>query len=125
MAEQELSLIATKVVSDTKFWIALVGVIGAIVGSALTIVGNFVIEWFRNRKQKAIDDARRRILKEMLQDEAFEWRDLSTLSAVVGCDEQQTKTHLIAIGARGSEKSDDKWGLITRHPLTEIHREKK
>jgi hypothetical protein len=122
MTEQELSLIATKVVNDTKFWIALVGVIGAIVGSALTIAGNFAIEWFRNRKQKAIDDSRQKILKEMLEDQAFQWRNLSTLAAVVGCDEEQTKSHLIAIGARGSEENDGKWGLISRHPLSKIQR---
>ena len=122
MTEQELSLIATKVVNDSKFWIAWVGVIGAIVGSVLTIAGNFAMEWFRGRKQGAIDDARQKILKEMLEDQAFQWRNLSTLAAVVGCDEEQTKNHLIAIGPRGSEKNDGKWGLISRHPLSEIQR---
>ena len=123
MSEQELSLIATKIVSDTKFWIALVGVIGAIVGSVLTLAGNFAMELFKGKKQKQIDDARRSILKEMLEDEAFQWRNLSTLAAVVGCDEEQAKNHLIAIGARGSEKNDGKWGLISRQPLSEIKRD--
>ena len=45
---------------------------------------------------------------------------LSTLAAVVGCPEELTKNHLIAICARGSEKNDGKWGLISRHPLSEI-----
>jgi hypothetical protein len=122
MTEQELSLIAAKIVNDTKFWVALVGVIGAIVGSLLTLAGNLALEWFRARKQKRIDDTRQKILKEMLEDQAFEWRNLSTLAAVVGCDEEQTKNLLIAIGARGSEKNDGKWGLISRHPLSEITR---
>lgn len=120
MTEQEISLLAGKVVSDTKFWIALVGVIGAIVGSVLTLVGNFALEWLKGRNQKKIDDTRQKLLEEMLQDKAFQWRKLSTLAAVVGCDEEQTKNHLIAIGARGSENNDGKWGLISRNPLSEI-----
>jgi hypothetical protein len=58
----------------------------------------------------------------MLNDEAFQWRNLSTLAAVIGCDEEQTKNYLIAISARGSENNDGKWGLISRHPLSEIER---
>ncbi|MBI5074824.1 MAG: hypothetical protein HZB62_06615 [Nitrospirae bacterium] len=76
MTEQELSLIATKVVNDTKFWIALVGFIGAIVGSVLTLIGNFAIEWFKGKKQKRIDEARQKILKQMLKEQAFQWRNL-------------------------------------------------
>ncbi|MFT6900299.1 MAG: hypothetical protein ACJAXS_000461 [Colwellia sp.] len=63
MTELEISQIAAKVVSDSKFWI---GVIGAIVGSILTILGNFALEWFKNRGQKSIDGSRHKILKEML-----------------------------------------------------------
>jgi hypothetical protein len=122
MTEQEQSLLAAKVVNDSKFWIALVGVIGAIVGSALTLVGNFALEWFKGRNQRIIDNARQKVLKEMLEDQAFQWRNLSILAAVVGCDEEQTKYHLIAIGARGSERNDGKWGLISRHPISEINR---
>ena len=122
MTEQEISLIAAKVVGDTQFWIALVGIIGAIVGSGLTLAGNFALEWFKGKNQKGIDHARQKILKEMLEGQAFQWRNLSTLAAVIGCDEEQTKNHLIAIGARGSEKNDGKWGLMSRHPLAEIQR---
>lgn len=122
MTEQEISQIAAKVVSDSKFWIGLIGVLGAIVGSILTILGNFALEWFKNRSQKSIDDSRKKILKEMLEDTAFEWRSISTLAAVIGCDEETTKYHLISIKARGSEKNDGKWGLISRHPLKDIKR---
>lgn len=122
MNEQDMSLIATKVVNDTKFWIGFVGVLGAFVGSSLTIVGNFALEWSKGKKQRKIDTTRQKILKDMLEDQAFQWRNLATLAAVVGCDEEQTKNHLIAIGARGSEHNDGKWGLISRHPLSEINR---
>lgn len=122
MTEQEISLLAAKIVGDTKFWIALVGVVGAIAGSLLTLVGSFVLEWFKRKPQRDIDCARQKLLLQMLNDEAFQWRNLSTLAAVIGCDEEQTKKHLITIGARGSEKNDGKWGLISRHPLYEIER---
>ncbi|CAM3155654.1 TPA: hypothetical protein KD885_004733 [Vibrio parahaemolyticus] len=122
MTEQEISQIAAKVVSDSKFWIALIGIIGAVIGSILTIVGNLVIEWFKARNERNIAKARQDILKNMLSDPKFEWRNISTLAAVIGCDEESTKNHLIAINARGSEKNDGKWGLISRHPLKDITR---
>lgn len=122
MTEQDISQVATQVVSDSKFWIGFIGVIGAIVGSILTILGNFTLEWFKSRSQKKLDKSRQEILKEMLEDTSFEWRNLSTLAAVVGCNEEITKHHLIAIGARGSENNDGKWGLISRHPLKDIKR---
>ena len=122
MTEIEISLLAAKVVSDTKFWIACVGVIGAIVGSLLTLIGSFALEWFKNKPQRDIDRVRQKLLLKMLEDKEFGWRTLSTLAAVIGCDEEQTKNHLIAIGARGSEKGDGKWGLISLHPLSEIQR---
>ncbi|MFN9726514.1 hypothetical protein [Acidovorax sp.] len=122
MTEQEISLLAAKIVGDTKFWIALVGVVGVVAGSLLNLVGSFALEWFKRKFQRDMDCARRKILLQMLNDEAFQWRNLSTLAAVIGCDEEQTKNHLIAIGARGSEKNDGKWGLITRYPLSEIER---
>jgi hypothetical protein len=120
MTEQEIFQIASAVVSDTKFWIGLVGVIGAIVGSVLTILGNFAFEWFKNRGARKINDSRQAILKEMLESENFQWRNLSTLAAVIGCDEETTKNHLITIGARGSEKNDGKWGLVSKHPISKI-----
>lgn len=120
MTEQEISLLAAKIVGDTKFWIALVGVIGAIAGSLLTLVGSFALEWLKRKPQRDIDYARQKLLLQMLSDKAFQWRNISTLAAVIGCDEEQTKHHLIAIGARGSEKTDGKWGLISRHPLSDI-----
>lgn len=122
MTEAEISQIASKVVSDTQFWIAFVGVVGAIVGSLLTIFGNIIVEFLKNKNERKIDKKRQEILKSMLEDAAFDWRTLETLAAVIGCDEEKTKNHLIAICARGSEKNDGKWGLISRHPLDQIKR---
>lgn len=55
---QMASEIAGTVVSDTKFWIAIIGLIGAIVGSALTIIGNLVLRWVREKPGSDLDKKR-------------------------------------------------------------------
>jgi hypothetical protein len=85
-------------------------------------LGTLLSNGLRPRSKKKIDDARQNTLAQMLGDQSFQWRNLSTLAVVIGCDEDQTKNHIIAIGARGSEKNDSKRGLISRHPLSEIRR---
>ena len=72
MTEAEISQIASKVVSDTQFWIAFVGVVGAIVGSLLTIFGNIIVEFLKNKNERKIDKKRQEILKSMLEDAAFD-----------------------------------------------------
>lgn len=115
MTEQELSQIAEEISTDIQFWVAWVGVVGVIIGSILTVFGNLSIEWYKNRSQMKIDKACQALLKDMLQ--SYNWRSLRIMSSVIGCSEEQTKAYLIAIGARGSEKEDGKWGLISRNPL--------
>ena len=99
-----------------------IGVIGAFVGGFLTIVGQLVVHWLQNRRGRALDKARTKLLRQML--ERKDWRKLSTLSRVVGADTDTTRRLLIELGARGSEKprEDDEevWGLISKHPLENI-----
>lgn len=111
--------IARQVISNSKFWIALIGLAGAIVGSILTISGNILLHWLKEKPQKELDNRRIEILKTMLDDDRFpdKWRRLSTLSAVIGASEDETKRLLIKAKARGSEKADGKWGLIKNHPF--------
>lgn len=116
--------IAQKVVADTGFWVAIIGLIGAVIGSVLTLAGNLLVHWFQDRPRRTLDNGRKVLLKTMLEDNRFpdRWRHLSTLSRVIGADEETTKRLLIEVGARGSEKDDDLWGLITHHPFSEIDR---
>jgi hypothetical protein len=111
--------ISEQVVSDTKFWIALIGIVGGIIGSALTLGGNIIFHWFKEKPQRDFDKQRIEILEEMLDDSRFpeKWRNLSTMSAVIGASEDETKRLLIKAKARGSEKADGKWGLIKNHPF--------
>ncbi len=120
MNESQLaSEIAFKVVSDTKFWIATIGLAGAIIGSLLTILGNIFLHWIKEKPQRNLDNKRISMLKTMLDDDRFpdKWRNLSTLSSVIGADEQETKRLLFIAEARSSEKADGKWGLIKHHPF--------
>jgi hypothetical protein len=122
MNEELAKQIANQVVRDSQFWIAIVGLIGGVVGGLLVIVGNLLLNWLQHRKEKALDEARKRLLEEMLN--ASDWRKLSTLFRVVGADRDTTTRLLIEIGARGSEKQredgEEVWGLISKHPLDTI-----
>jgi hypothetical protein len=111
--------ISEKVVSDTQFWIALIGIIGGVIGAGLTLLGNIIFHWFTEKPQRKFEKQRIKILREMLDDDRFpeKWRNISTLSAVIGASEEETKRLLIKTKARGSEKADGKWGLINNHPF--------
>lgn len=89
------------------------------VGSLLTIFGNILLHWIKEKPKTDIEKSRIKLLKEMLDDDRFpqKWRNLSTLCAVIGADEDETKRLLFVAGARGSEKADGKWGLLKNHPL--------
>lgn len=116
---QFAATIAEKVVSDTKFWIAFIGLIGAVIGCLLTFVSNVLLHWIKTKTQKELDKQRMDMLKEMLDDDRCleKWRNLATMAAVIGADEAETKRLLIKAKARGSEKADGKWGLIKHHPF--------
>jgi hypothetical protein len=120
MDETQLATsIAGKVIVDIKFWVAIIGLVGALIGSLLTILGNILLHWLKNRPQSKLDSQRITMLEKMLEDDRFpdKWRYLSTMSAVIGADENETKRLLIKTKARGSEKVDGKWGLIKYHPF--------
>jgi len=123
MNEMELAeKIAAQVLKDTQFWIAIIGLIGAIVGAAITIAGNVLLHWLKTRKESTLDKARIKLLKKLL--DAKQWRYLSTLSRVIGADEDTTRRLLIEAGARSSEKErrdgKESWGLISKNPIKDI-----
>ena len=120
MDESQLAAeIAAKVISDTNFWIAMIGIIGAVIGSLLTIAGNFLFHWVKDKPRRELERKRIQMLTEMLEDDRFsdKWRYFTTLSAVIGAPEEETKLLLFKAGARGSEKADGKWGLTKNHPF--------
>jgi len=121
MNPEQARQIADTVVRDTQFWIALIGILGGIVGALIALLSSVVLHWLQGRKANALDRVRKKLLKELL--EARDWRKLSTLSRVIGADEETTRRLLIELGARGSETVGDPgevWGLISKHPLAKI-----
>ncbi|MDP2714149.1 hypothetical protein [Rheinheimera sp.] len=114
--------IASQVISDTKFWIAIIGLVGAVIGSLLTMFGNILLHWIKEKPQSDLEKSRINMLVTMLDDDRFpqKWRSLSTLSAVIGANDEETKRLLFKAGARGSEKADGKWGLVKNHPFPSI-----
>lgn len=98
------------------------GLIGVVVGSALMILKDFLTTWYTGRKQRVLDQARTKLLRQML--DARDWRNLFTLSPVIGADADTTRRLLIELGAPGSEQpredNEEVWGLISKHPLERI-----
>lgn len=103
MSDQQIAQdVALKIVSDAQFWSAVIAVIGVIIGSAITIMGNIVFHWYQNRKSNSLDNLRKGLLKEMLDNSNFpEGRSLETLSRVTGAEPEECRRLLIELGARG------------------------
>ncbi len=102
-----------------KIAIALVGLSGVVIGSVITVAGNFFLHWLKQRDAARKDEPRKRLLRDMLKAEDYTWRRFDTLQHVIGADEETTKRLLIEIGARASEDGKPLWGLISRNPLPE------
>lgn len=98
-------------------------VVAALVGGLIGQVGIVVNEWIKDLRSRRLDAPRKEMLKIMLQDSRFDWRHLSTLSRVIGADEETTKRLLIEIGARGSQNKSEEWGLISKHPIARDEQE--
>ena len=114
--------IATQVVAQTPGWVHAIGLLGVVLGAVITALGNFLLQRSQDRQRRELDEARKTLLRSMLEDEKHpgRWRKLSTLSRVVGADDSVTSRLLFEIGARGSEKDDQLWGLLKYHPLDEL-----
>jgi hypothetical protein len=103
----------------TNFTIALMGFAGVVVGAVVTFCGQLILHLVKSAAKRKLDKQRISLLTDMLEDVRFpeHWRKLSTLSRVIGASENTTKRLLIKLGARGSEKPDNLWGLLKHHPL--------
>lgn len=95
------------------------GIAGVVVGGA----GQFIIEHCRHQRetkaQRELDDRRKVLLKQALENppSGKEWRELTTLSRIIGADFATTTRLLIELGARGSEGEKDVWALLSNKPL--------
>lgn len=114
--------IVTAIVSETDRWLAMMGLIGVIVGALIAAGGTILAYWLQSRPKRRLDAQRSTLLTAMLKDTRFpkRWRKLSTIARVIGASERTTTRLLIGLGARGSEVEDGLWGLIEYHPLDNV-----
>ena len=93
----------------------------ALLGSVVGGVGTFGATWlnaYLNRKRPDLGrEAAKALLRKMLEAERFRWRYLGTLANVVGLSPGETRMLLLEIGARGSERNSEVWGLLSRNPF--------
>ncbi|HCU2042269.1 TPA: hypothetical protein OUI29_001922 [Pseudomonas aeruginosa] len=100
--QQTAQEVALKMASDAQFWAALIGFIGVIIGSILSIAGNLLFYWYQNRRTNSLDNLRKNLLRQMLDNSKLpEGRSLETLSRVTGAEPEECRRLLIEIGARG------------------------
>ncbi len=92
------------------------GFAGSLVGAATTLLGFWVQDCIGRIRRDRDDAPRKKLLVEMLGDPK-KWRDIETLSRVIGASREETARLLISIGARGSEAGKDVWALIKNKPL--------
>jgi hypothetical protein len=99
--------------SECSAWI---GVVGTVVGSIITLVGNWLNHNLQNKRSNSIAEKRRARLKRELEGQQYIWRSIERLAASIGTDETTTTELLIEIGARASLTNAKVWALETRAP---------
>ena len=97
--------------------IALIGIMGAVIGSVATVASNIASHFLKERAASLREKPQRELLLEMLLHPEHEWRKLDTLRHVIGADEATAKRLLLEIGARASEDGQALWALKSRKPL--------
>ncbi len=108
--------------SDAQFWAALIGFIGVIIGSILSIAGNLLFYWYQNRRTNSLDNLRKNLLRQMLDNSKFpEGRSLETLSRVTGAEPEECRRLLIEIGARGFTlaRGGEGWTYVKKRQWSE------
>jgi hypothetical protein len=114
--------IAFKMASDATFWAAVIGFLGVVTGSVISIIGNITYHWYQNRKANSLDNLRKSLLKKMLDNPKFkEGRSLATLSRVTGAEPEECRRLLIEIGARGFtlSRGEEGWTYVKNREWSE------
>lgn len=98
--------------------------LAALLGSVVGGIGTFGATWLNvhvNRKRPdPAEEATKQLLRELLDHPDHDWRHMHTLANVVGLDQSTVRRLLLQIGARGSTRDGNLWGLVSRHPLTDM-----
>ena len=92
------------------------GVLGALIGVLGTLATNFLTHKLQNVRALSLSEMRRTRLRDLLNDKKYTWRNIDTLAAAIGADENTTMELLIEIEARVDLKDKKKWALESRVP---------
>ncbi len=98
-------------------------ILGALAGFVSSYLGPRKLEEWRTAKHEAEwAKPRKVLLEQLLSDERWKFRKLSTLARVVGVTEEQCRDLLISIEARAlaNTSKSERWALISRAPLSEV-----
>jgi hypothetical protein len=101
--------------ADGGGWVVL----GAAIGSLGSITTTWLTAHLSHRKYPRYEKAVEKLLMALLED-GPKWRRIQTLASVTGLKESDAKEYLVELGARGSAKDANLWGLISRNPLSEV-----
>ena len=101
------------------------GMIGGILGAIGTLISSYYgprkfEEWKEQREEEKINGNRKRLLKELLEDEMWpDGRTMETLSRVTGTTDVECRRLLIEVNARGVKlaNGEEGWALISRKPI--------
>lgn len=119
MTEQEIT---QKIISDAQFWAALIGVVGVVIGSIISVLGNILFHIYQNRKANSLDNLRKNLLRTMLDNPKFtEGRSLETLCRVSGAIPEECRRLLLELGARGFtlQNGNEGWTYIKNRQWSE------
>lgn len=109
---------SVQIIQAVSDWPSAVwGFLGAILGALTSFFGIWLTHHLKVAQQRRDDDARKVLLKQMLDNSTDEWRKMETLSRVIGASKEDTARLLIQLGARGSESENDVWALLSKKPL--------
>ncbi len=98
-----------------EFW---AGIIGVVVGGAVTIVGHWLLHRWQTAAARKRDDKRKAMLTEMLESPGpTGWRKMETTANVIGASREETARLLVELDARASESGADVWAFVKDKPL--------
>lgn len=95
------------------------GVFGCITALLSTYIGPRKLEeWKYKRDEERIHGPRKHLLLQLLKDEKYDWRYITTLARTTGMKQDECRRLLIEIGTRGSLGDEpEKWALVSRQPI--------
>jgi len=93
----------------------------ALVGGLISVMGQVALHIFKDRPHAKVKKIRMEMLTYLLdpkrRPDGSPWRDVTDLQRFIGASEEETKSLLLQIGARGGLMENDVWALMEYRPL--------